>query len=201
MPIQTTYRGVAQPDLATYDWYDLATGTGYKDFFGMDLIEGSTSLIRVLSTQTFYSMAGKATTTIAAEYNFDLEFEVPLTIDGVVLLNAPVSTAGNAGNVTLVFKIYRVDSGSNEHQIGSTVTNILTAFVTETRVNSIKFELTTPVRIKKGEKFRLSMAVTSTPGVAMVWYFDPKNRDLNSLGAAFVSSQLKLSLPIKLGPI
>lgn len=199
MPIQKDYRGVPQPDLASYDWYDLVTGTGYKDFYGMDLKEGSDSSIYILSTQTLYPHdANKFFSNVAGEMNFDLDFEVPLTVEGVAIVNAPLGSKQNVGAITYTIRLYRVDEDAAEHQIGSTVTSSI-SLNDETKVFVAKFDI--PVtRFRKGEKLRVCL-INPAVGVGngLYWFFDPKNIEPVAIGfTTFITSQLILSLPIKI---
>lgn len=197
--IKNTY-GSPEPSLANFDWFDIVTGTGYKDFYGMDLREGADALIYVLTVNTnYYAAIGVYTSgpNTAGEVNLDLDFEVPLTIKGVVLLNAPFTSPGNLGSKTYTFKIYRVDAANAEHQIGSTVTHAVT-LNNNAHVNSIKFEIPDAVRFKAGEKFRLSLINPAAAGGSVQWLFDPKDRDVTSLGGGFITSQLRISLPIRI---
>lgn len=198
MPIQTIYRGIPQPDLASYDWYDLATGTGYKDFYGMDIITGTDTLSYVLSTRAFYSSVGfKSFSNLTGEINFDLELEVPITIEGVTLLNIAVGSQ-QTFSINLSFKLYSVDENDVETQLGSTVTDNAVALANNQKVVSVKFNV--PItRIKAGEKIRLCVINPAAgAGNALYWYFDPKDRSDLSVVPDFITSNLILSLPIKI---
>ena len=200
MGIKNTYRGIPAQELASYDFYDLTTGTGYKNFYGGELIEGSNSKIYVLSTNTWYGVLGYTSfTNVAGELNFDLDLEVPLTIDGVILVSAPIATPHTITTIELTFKIYSVDASAVETQLGSTVTiTPPVAFNNTYYICSVKFEVDI-TRLKAGEKFRLSCA-NPNPGAgkAFYWLHDPKNRDLGIAGGTFVNSQLIVNLPIKI---
>ncbi len=197
MPLQNKFRGIPEPNLASFDWFDLATGTGYKDFFGVDVKEGSDTTVYALTTQEFFGWKGFTGFGAAGELNFDLDLQVPLTIDGVVILNAPIGSAGNIGSPTCTFKIYRVDSSDVEFQLGSTVTATPQVALSNSQtVLAVRFDV--PVtRVKKGEKFRLS-CINPDTGASFNWAHDPKNFDVEFHGGTFKSSQLKISLPIRI---
>ena len=198
MVLQNTYRGIPEPNFASFDWFDLATGTGYKDFFGIDIKEGSDSLVYALTINEYFGAKGFTTHAAAGEINFDLELEVPLTIDGVVIVNAPVGSSANIGSPLCTFKIYRVDASATEHQLGSTVTATpTTAISSSSEILSIRFDVDV-TRLKKGEKFRLSVA-NPDAGNSFNWAHEPTNFDRSFHGGAdLISSQLKVSLPIKI---
>jgi len=196
MPLQNRYRGIPEPNLANFDWFDLATGTGYKTFYGMDLIEGSNSLAYVFSTQTLYSSVGfKSFSNALGEINFDLTFEVPLTVEGNVLLNIAVGSE-QAWTQTLTFILYHVDTDNTETQLDSTTDSVTVN--NNHAMLAIKFEV--PVRrFKAGEKLRLSLNSPAVgAGKAIYWLFDPKNRSTLSPVPDFINSQLILNLPIKI---
>jgi len=198
MPLQNKYRGIPEPNFASFDWYDLATGTGYKDFFGIDMREGADAVVYALTINEYFGHKGFTTfSATAGEINFDLDLEVPLTIDGIVIINAPIGSSSNIGSPLCTFKIYRVDSASVEHQLGSTVTATpATAINGSSEILSVRFDVDV-TRLKKGEKFRLSCA---SPNVdSFNWAHEPTNFDRSFHGGAdLISSQLKISLPIKI---
>lgn len=195
--IKDTY-GTPETTLANYDWYDLTTGTGYKDFYGMDIREGADALAYVLTTQIYYSTIGYlGALNSVVEVNLDLDFEIPMTMEGVAILNAVIESPHNPSAKTLTFKLYRVDAANAEHQIGSTVTHSVD-LNNSVHINSVRFDI--PVtRFKAGEKFRLSMSCPAGgAAVTMRWLFDPKDRDVSNMAGIFQTSQLKISLPIRI---
>lgn len=193
--IKDTY-GQPETTLASYDWYDLSTGTGYLNLYGIELSTAGGATYGLTTEPLFSDIGHQDYANAAGELNFDLDIEVPLTIEGVARINAPVSTA-NSFNMTLTFKIYRVDSASVEYQLGGSPT---TAFSMNdlNYIAGVKIDIPL-TRLKAGEKLRLSCINASTGDGAKIlrWMFDPKNRD-NALSTTFVSSQLILNLPIKL---
>lgn len=201
MGIKNTYKGLPEEVLTSFDWLDLATGIGYKVLYAVDALvpSGSSSSSLALTTNIFYGQIGKSDfTNIAGELNFDLEIEVPLTVEGVAIINCPVSSPHNL-NLTLTWKIYRVTAIGTEKQLGSTVTFTSVSMLdNNARIMAVQIELPLTV-LDEGEKLRLKVNNTN-PGAAKTlrWSHDPGNRDLDLGASTFVSSQLTLNLPIKI---
>lgn len=193
----TNFMSVQQENLASYDFYDLATGTGYKEFYAADL---SGSCLYVLTTQAIYGDKGRTTfTNVAGELNFDLDIEVPLYLDGTALLCVPVTTGDDLGDMSFGFRLLRVDANGTETAISNTATYLRPdADANNTCwIMSVKLEIDN-AHLKAGEKLRLE-CTSSDAGAGKTIYFmhDPKNRDL-SVGANFVTSILNLILPIRI---
>ena len=198
MGVKRTYRGIPQQDLATFDWLDLATGTGYKTMYPMDTIEGTDSRIYVITTQELYSNDGFTDfTNTAGEINFNLAIEVPLIIDGIVVVNAPVSSAQQINNFDLTFKLFRVTAASTEVQLGSTV-QVDMSVDNSSAIASVRFDV--PVTtLKAGETLRLECVNTSAGAAKTLrWMHDPKARNVATGANNFVTSQMIINLPIKL---
>lgn len=196
MGIQRKYRGLPEVNLTNYDFYDLATGTGYKNFYGMDTITGASTTVYLLTSQTPFAAAGFTSFYQAvSDLDFDLSLNVPLQIEGDCQFSVPITSSSNMTAKTFTIKFYRVDSGGTETQIGTTVT-INKALSNESAVLSGKYVI--PVtRLKAGEKLRFNISAPS-PGATFYLYYlhDPKSRSLGI--PATTNSQLIINLPIKL---
>lgn len=190
MGIKNTYKTIAQPNFASFDFYDLFTGTGFKTFYGADVITGAGTQNFVLSPQVIYADTGISQ---GNDLDFDLSFEVPIILEGDCMFNiwvvnsAPVSAA-----VQVDFK--HVDALGTETQIGTQVSKTLTVNDT-TDLLSGKYVIPL-TRFKAGEKLRINL----TKAASFFWLFDPKNR--NTLGEVtadkYINSQFTIILPLRL---
>lgn len=183
-------------NLANYDFYDLATGTGYKDFYGADLITGAGTTSYILTTKTIYANTGYSQFYEAAgDRDFDLSLAVPLTIEGDCVFVLPCSSPSNV-NVTVTIKFYKVDAGSVETQIGSDVSK---AVVLNNSTGLFSGTLVLPnTRLKAGEKLRINVTTASPGGTKYFNIFhDPMNRTISALISTTIT-QFKISLPIKI---
>ena len=200
MAIPTKYRSVAEPQFASYDFYDLFTGTGYKSFYPSDArSDASGALVYFISPQSVYADVGFVhDTTNPAEYNFDLLFEVPITISGTLTFNVPFGITG-AGSMTATLNaiFYKV-SGGVETQIGSTIYKTFTGASADTRIFSGKTDIAT-TRFRAGDTFRFSITIDTGADPQYVdIFFDPKNRTGTDLGSSINSTitQSIINLPI-----
>ena len=193
MGIKRTYRGIPEPNLASYDFYDLATGTGYKNFYGADLSLSGASTYR-LTTQTPYALVGSTSYyEVASDLDFDVTFEVPITLEGDCLVSVPI-TSGSNFTATLTLRFYKVD-GVTETLIGEAM-NASKALNNSSAIITWVYDMPL-THFKRGEKLRLNL-IGSNPGGTkiLIYLHDPKSR---SLGApATTISQLIVTLPIKL---
>jgi len=188
--------------ISSYDWFDLSTGTGYKDYYGTTMIEGSNSEVYLLTPYTKYYPSSPVSQSVAdteLTLNFDLDLVLPLTIDGIVLIEASLYSGQSPGAKNYTFGIYRVDAASAEHQIGTTTTVNLTVTNTTVIMANVRIDTAGTSRLKAGETFRLKCYSPSMGGGnSVIWMHDPQNVDPTGARTGYLTSQLKLSLPIKI---
>jgi len=189
MAIQKKYRNISEVNLASYDFYDLFTGTGYKNFYLADAIIDSTDT-KILTISQFYSDTGY---TASTDMDFDITMAVPITINGDCVFNLFAANSGTSANVAFTIKFYKVNAASVETQIGSTTT-ITKSFDNSTNILSGKATLPN-TRIGAGEKLRLNIG--SSNGAVRIMH-DPKGRDTSATPASFITSASFINLPIKL---
>jgi len=168
IPVKFRKGGAA---ISTYDFYDLASGTGIKVFYAGDVnctvqdVPGT----RTLSTEKFYSAIGYSDSASAAgDYDFDVEFERPTTIKGDCIVNIPVMAynSGGAGykSPTFTAGIKHWDGTTETHLIsGAALVSIYaTAGGTADRITAIKVNIP-KTHFKKGETLRLNVEHTTAP--------------------------------------
>lgn len=193
--IKETFSKEPDRNLASFDFYDLATGTGYKAFYMGDLKSGSDATSYSLSTQVFYSNKG-VTNVNPPNKDFDIVFQVPTTIEGDATFNIWMASPDNI-NPTAYLDLYRVVNGVETH-IGTQVSSGDMAVNADTTPFSGVYNIP-KTTFKRGEVLRVTL---NDSGANSYWLHDPKNR-LTGFDAAInaitlVSSQAVINLPIKI---
>ena len=196
--------------IASYDFVDIASGTGY-----ITLYAGTTCDLKVLSNFIFASntVADDASTAGATvgyelmiDHDYDLLLNRPLDIKGLGVVNVPIR-AGNISNDYYCIVILRKWDGVTETDIVTNTGSTISAGADNVYfMNSI--DLNCPLtHYKKGEYLRLTIRLygNSSAGAANVQYgHDPESRTYDVLsgitwaGGADCPTQLKLLLPVRL---
>ncbi len=191
MGLDETYRKSAE-FVASYDFEDVASGLGFKNYWGTTTVDTAGTNYDLLSFQmdsgagvTASVQVGTGTTTI----NFDTSvFNLPRTAKGTAYINlGPGQSIANA--VSIKAQIAIVDSGGTPTNISSefeTPQNAVTASIIR---QSLALPLTQTI-IKKGEKLRMIMkiVVDATGGNGTLWH-DNTESDTDK--------SLKLFMPFK----
>lgn len=198
--------------IASYDFLDIATGTGYKTFYGVDV-----SGAKVLTTDVFYGRKGFSGNLNTGDTEgkrvsgaFVLNFEVPMTIGGDCIANVPFIFYKNSATTTFSAitsgAFYLVKEDLTETQLGDTMVDTF-AFTMAAgeaqlwQVSTSKFELPrTTIKPTEQLKFVVDTGVV-TSDLRLLIGHDPKNRTTfagtNGLNT-WTSSQLLINLPIKI---
>jgi len=206
--IPQLFRGNQSPSIASYDYVDIANGTGYITFYGFNgSNSGSTSY--ALTNQVAWSAkvvlphnAGVVSAyTKTAEYNFDTILNTPRVVRGKAIINVPLSVTATAGNYNYAYAscaICKVVSG-----VETVVGWASGALVEQSNAGTnhiqsgIVFDCP-QTNIKKGETLRLSVEVWSfcnSTGATDVGS-DPKNRTATAFGTD--PTQLKADIPFRI---
>lgn len=193
--------------LPTYNFTDLAAGTGIITFYA-----GNTIDLNLLSNNTFYSdtvsKSASVSTSGAYAKDLDLDFDCllnrPLVIQGKVVVNVPILVTNSLADVYgyVVVRLRKWD-GVTETEIADNTSSV--AFVnggskylmTGTDLN---IPLTT---FKKGEYLRLTVEgwakyVGLQDSATIKIGCDPMNRSADWDGSGAVPSRLVLQLPVRL---
>lgn len=177
MPVPIVYRKSGEGSISTYDFFDLATGKGYKTFY---LTASSGAL--TLNPNPFYSndkdVRKTGTTALAAGLDFDVEFLKPLTIDGKAIINLPTFYSGGANSGL------EVRGAIQKLDINNVLTNIASGAATATytdtagnytgRVHCIIIDIP-KTKFKAGETLRVNVFYPTGQN-EISFMFDPKNR-------------------------
>jgi len=163
-----TYPPVPDKAVASYDYEDIAAGTGMKLFYGA--VSKDPTIGRMLleiplhSASREFSLTGGATT---LDFNLSA-FNLPRTIKGTALVSACMYCDNSGTQITLGAQIKKVS--------GVTVTNT-SAVVTSEVLNTsgvgkmilLEIPVTTAVHYKKGDILRLTVFITpGAPGANIV---------------------------------
>ena len=205
MGIPVVYRTGGGDNLASYDFYDLFTGTGYKEMYG-----GDASGALYISPLVFYGRKGVTSSANngTLDIDFDITFEVPTTLEGDCIINVPFVLRNGAGSAqtpvsTVTMELHHVDTAAAETSLGSVVDTLNEGGLAAT--TSIWTSLTAVIDITKqifkvGESLRLSVTTTA-PGSNNFLRIghDPKNRSvLTGDTITWTSSQTTLKIPLRL---
>lgn len=180
----------ASPVLVNYDFVDIASGTGYEDFY-LIKSEDSTGANYHLTQRVSYSSDVCLTQSPAGtkDIDFDLTpFNFPRTINGDVLISIPIYTTVT---YSLTCYLYKYD-GSTETELG----NVGTGSIVGTGANMKYFVLPIDnVLIPAGEVLRLRVVLTMFSNGTIHMGIDPAARTDGNLT---ITTQSKISIPFKL---
>ena len=205
----------ASPPTATasYDYYDIASGIGLKNFYvAQALSSGALTDYYLTTDATDYS--GRTSCKMipaGAGYTTDDNYEVTFNLPKIIKGNVRVSVlqglaAGGAGQfVFLLMKLYKV-SGGVVTQLGDEVcTNPVVSIgstTTFSRENTVFVVGRT--HFKKGDILRLNIKVYASNLVSTGYGTDPAGRDdVASVSGGIIatagnSTQLKVGVPFVL---
>lgn len=121
----------ATPSIASYDYFDLASGIGYKRFYGIVADTSTGKVYRLDQNITDVTGRVSATTDITntvyyahTDLDFDLTFTKYFTVGGEGKLYLTIQTAGagvgqNQAAAYIVATIYHVTAGGTETSLGT----------------------------------------------------------------------------------
>ncbi len=184
MTLPQYYPPVTEKAIATYNYVDIASGTGYVHFYGYAdydsvgadyfLIEEEVFSRLIERTHAFSATAGMGT-------SFDLSpFNLPQTIKGKAIVTFTQGvTAGRNGTMITTVSVCHVDVGDSETVLASTICPT----ITDSGKVLENVSITVPeTHFKRGETLRLKISSTYTVsgGSGVVYMYmgiDPKDRD------------------------
>lgn len=170
MVLPRVFRNERERVILSFNWTDLATGTGYRTFYPAAAQDSAS--IEYFLTQTRIdgnpikdSLNGSS----SEERNFDIEFEQPQTIRGTAFFNFTQFVGASSSTKTQI-EVFHVDKDSNEISLGTKTS--LTRNGTNTWRELLKIELTEK-HFAIGEKLRISVIFTHTGANSSNNWFDP----------------------------
>jgi len=209
MPVPIVYRKSTEAALASYNFTDIAEGTGVVTYYGATTND-SVGEEYVLLSQTLYSYSLSTATTITngtgsytkfGDYDFDLStFSLPKTIKGTCLISFGWGLgAGGNPDAYIIWKVRKYD-GTTETDLGSVQTEGIKANATNAE-ELLSFTLT-ETNFAKGDILRVTCEVwgKNTGGVDYVATFahSPKAQSVNTGGGNLTNSVLTILIPYKL---
>jgi len=219
MTITPRFGNVDSPAIASYDWVDIATGTGYiiyygattEDSDGTDEIMTDDSDIYSRSIDTNYAIqhGDKFTDGAAVDKDFDLTaFTNPYTVKGTAIIQNGIYVTGRASETAsayITYNFFKV-SGGVETNIGTKTTiqwdksaDAKTYYTTHIRVPMTHTSFAQDDLLRVNVQVFASGTGTGTTG-DVAFGHDPRNRDGSYITPASqdVISQLKVYIPTKL---
>lgn len=211
--IPTNFQAISNV-LPTYNFIDIASGTGFINFYA-----GTTVDLSLISNYTFYSEVVSSSAAVpfnvAKQLIIDKDFDVvlnrPLNIAGICTLNVPVNlykTPATAYNDScyIIAKIRKWDGVTETDICNNQSTTLTVSAGPGDLYKMFAIDLNIPLtHFKIGETLRLTIECwanyhTVGPGDTHTLYLghDPKNRTDGWDATGAVPSQLILQLPVRL---
>jgi hypothetical protein len=196
--------------IANYDWRDIATGTGYIEFYATKTRLASADSYKLV-TSTLWSDSDYALgNNSATDLDFDITFDNQLTLKGEAHVQVPIafflgSGTGVSISCTVTVNLYKV-SGGVETQIGSTATttqssSALNGGQSAQKIGAVVIAINTPTIIKRGDTLRLNVISGAGGGTNRFTgiFFNPANNTTQpgTWIDSIRTTQLKLSLPVR----
>lgn len=215
------FKRINPPAIASYNYVDIAEGTGVVIYYGAQTNESNTDDY-ILTTQTPYS--NEKTTQGQASQNgehqildidFDIEFTLPKIIQGTVIGQIPwvsgnTNTTNRSGGSYCIMKV--------RHWDGTTETDLATAQTEDHDVSDLEADgtvkltyttISTPQKFKAGETLRITVelwnADNGLDNQPVSLCHDPKDRTLvnavdhaTAIDTAPDSTQMAFYIPFKL---
>jgi hypothetical protein len=198
MPFPQVYQRESERAIASYNYVDIASGTGFVIFYA-HASEVAGGLDYHLNTESsIYSSlietdAGFGAPPQTIDLDFDLSsFNLPQTLEGEALVNFTITAHGGTGTTassSAVVTIRKWD-GTTETDIATATTPSVSSGVASLVKELMTIPITVPRTLfKKGETLRLNITVTITRTggsneVKGTLGHDPRNRD----GAVIIPS-------------
>jgi len=165
MPTPIVYRKASQA-LATYSFADLASGTGYIQFYA-----GQGTDENLLSNFVYFSneliSQGAPTASESFVKSIDIDFDVVLnqtiTLLGKAIINVSARSVGDnpaAASTYVVARIRKdVQAGGSEVELFTNTGDTMSSGVgaTQYETQAIEIDISTPTTIKKGAVLRLTI--------------------------------------------
>ena len=191
MALQQKIPVIPQPSIASYNYTDIADGTGIRSFYlSNTLLSGNVSSY-ILTQNTLYShlpeiSGNTASTGLISDLDFDLTaFNFPQDIKGTAQVNIPHIFATGGGTGTGYLQVFlRKWDGTTETEIVSATSVTLSNSSADRYVShNIPLPITTLVHFAEGDTLRLTVQqwiATSTGNNRWAYGCDPIDRTGNN---------------------
>lgn len=194
MPIANTYNISTESAIASYNYTDLDSGTGYVVYYGLKGTDGYLTSKSSVYSNVIISEAhadGNVAWTKELDIDFDIYFNYPKTIKGLLFATftqcLDVNTAGKVGQVYTIVKVRKWD-GTTETEIANNQSDTYSrtgtgAWVASSKTECVEVEIP-QTHFKRGEYLRLTFEVWVINDAATDAYVglahDPRDRDEDS---------------------
>ena len=204
MPLPRLYQTAGEAAIASYDFTDIAEGTGVTKFYLFSSkISGATAYH--LGNNVLYSADITRTAAGAdTDDNFDLTvFNLPRTIKGTGTIQLPYGlTCGGGGgcNGYAICKLWKVPAVGSATEIISACTPNVTIGAAAAEVGVWNIPITiSQTHFKKGDILRLQVLGYTSNTESSHLGIDPKNRAQSTLNAGtMVATDGNILIPFKL---
>lgn len=202
MTIPIKYRKDREKAIASYNFIDIASGTGITTFYA-----GMASGAFMLSSNTYYGQPFESTYTTTSAYpiladtmNFDAVFNLPQVIKGLCVISAPIEAAGGGANQAKSnyhFALQKISDGVTSN-IASGASGFVASLGTKEEISSLTLDIPL-THFKKDDTLRLNclyyIGQNGGTGNFAIAY-DPKNR----AGATIttIDTNLVVNLPFRI---
>ena len=204
----------AEGAIASYDYFDIASGTGIKNFYAcQSYASGATTHTGFLTTDASIQsdpIAEKVNggSGLLTSKNYDVAFNLPQIINGDIKITVSQGTycsQADEQHAYVTMRLYKV-SGGTPVQLGDEVTTLTTLGATGISSEQKVVIITVPkTTFKKDDILRLTVEgrgkAVSAGNKATGYGCDPASRDdiLTASGAALITAgettQLKVGVP------
>ena len=200
MALPNFFQDRTEQRIASYNFEDIATGTGYETFYGAITISaGQVSTIltpNLIYSDNVFLSSGRialstATNVIVQEYNFDTLFNLPRTLKGDVFATIPWAARGGAGaratdsvrNIVNIYKVegdtetFIISGAGRQRQYSPSSPSIMFTFI-----DNVKIPVANGYHFKKGDRLRfnvemLAFSDNASNGIRDLFYgADPQGR-------------------------
>ena len=183
MSVPKTFRNIPEKVVASYNWTDLAEGTGVVQYYLVRAKETTNATYHIIS-QALPGFGNPTERNLrAGTYDFNLAaYNTPKVIRGTAVLTGQLHMAW-AGTITISIQLKKVDSDDNETTISDVIQSpdaILVSGHPNTAVY-LNIPLTT-TNFKKGDKLRARIVVADDSGHNEEFGLDPTGAGLSHSG-------------------
>lgn len=204
--IPVKYRRSKETAIATYDYTDIAEGTGVVTFYGMNT-QASTALTSSYALTTNSNIGSKiawiktaagAGTTPFGDYDFETTFNMPKTIKGNIVGCIPIGWEDDAvqKNIKITIKVYHYD-GTTATLIGQNHDQSITQQAElDERYQYLNIMIpVTETNFSAGDTLRINVELGGNADQNRYLGLDPLNR---ANGTILVRSRMSFLIPFKL---
>lgn len=193
MTLRTTFQAAPQA-IASYNYFDIAEGTGIQSFYLFTSNDDTTKSYHLTGNTTVYSGDNATTVPLSlggwtkdGDFDFDIDFTLPKDIKGDIIV--PLTLAGyhnsGGGQGYVIVKIRKWD-GTTETEIASAQTATMTfsvGYPTQYAIRCLVIPVTTSTHFNKGDTLRVTTEIwtnmSSGSGDFGILH-DPANQTVNT---------------------